>query len=261
MPEAGHGVDVHQSMTFGGNMKTLKLMTPLALVILLIPLQALGFGEEETFRDMGGRLLSTAAYPGRRVDEYRELSVGVRVPFLAGDIDNFGEKWTDYFESVGVGLEISGARLWSVSDKVAIGVYLSLDVDMFSGKTIDVGGIQEAFDDLTMVRFMVGCRVRETFGKFFMDQNIGIGLVSYSPVNADALGTSVGVIDGSTVFAFEIGYRFGIVISPVVDLGMSLSYNYNAAPDPSSDLTAVIPDLKYSAQSNFVLGFFVNINF
>jgi hypothetical protein len=112
-----------------------------------------------------------------------------------------------------------------------------------------------------MTRFLVGGRVRETFGHFFMDQNMGFGFATYSASNARANGVSVGVIDSSIVFAFELGARFGFVVSNVVDLGIGLSWNYNGPPDVSSDIAQVDPSLSFRSQSNTILSFFINLNF
>jgi hypothetical protein len=193
------------------------------------------------------------------------MTVGIRVPFLGGSLDNEGDKWSDIFHSSGIGFELAGSFLWTVSDKVAVGIYTTFELDDFGGKTTTVdlgaGPVDIAQDDLLMTRFLVGARVRETFGHFFMDQNMGFGFATYSASNARSNGVSVGVIDSSFVFAFELGARFGFVVSRVVDLGIGFSYNYNGAPSVSNDLSQVDPTLTFHGQSNTILSFFINLNF
>jgi hypothetical protein len=220
---------------------------------------------QDEFRALDGRVLPNATPLIDKSEGYDELAVGIRVPLLGGKFDNEGDKWTDIFKSPGIGFELDGSFLWAVSDKVAIGVYTTLDIDVFSGKTttVDVGFGPETIkqDNLVMTRFLVGGRIRETFGHFFMDQNMGFGLATYSSSGATSNGVKVGVIDSSVEFAFELGARFGFVVSRVVDLGMGISYNYNGAPNISSDLTQVDPSLKLDGQSNAVFFFFINLNF
>lgn len=219
---------------------------------------------QEEFRSLNGMPLPGAVVLQDKPAMMDQMTIGIRLPFLGGDADNEGDKWTDLFHD-GVGFGLDGSFLWRMSDKVYFGVYTAFQVDVFGGKseTVDVGfgPVKETLDDLVMTRFIVGARIRETFGHFFMDQNIGFGFATYSQVNADVSGTTVGVLDSTVVFAFELGFRAGFVVSPVVDLGMSLTYNYNGAPDMSSDLTSVDPGFSFKSQSNFVLGFFININF
>jgi hypothetical protein len=236
-----------------------------AVVGFLVAMQFTAVAQEE-FRALDGRPLTMSVLPVDKGGMYNEMTIAIRIPFLGGDLSNEGDKWKDFFESTGIGLGLDGSYLWAVSDKVALGIYTALHIDFFGGKDMDVdigGGVllNESFDDLVMTRFIVGGRIRETFGKFFMDQNIGFGFATYSGTDATAGGVSVGVIESSVVFAFEIGFRLGIVVSRVVDLGMGLAYNYNGAPDVSSDLLQVDPGLSYRSQSNTVLSFFINLNF
>lgn len=239
-------------------------MKPLLALCGLLAMQFAAIAQEE-FRAMDGRPLAISLLPDEKISRYNELTATIRIPFLGGSMSNMGDNWTDFFASSGVGIGLDGSYLWSVSSKVALGVYTSLAVDFISGKSVTVatssGPVTEDFDDLVTTRFMFGGRIRETFGRFFMDQNIGIGFANIGSVDADVGGVTVGVIDDSTVFAFEMGLRLGVVVSRVVDLGMSLMYYYNGAPTPSSALTAVLPGLKLRAQSDMILGFFININF
>lgn len=241
-------------------------MRSLFAAVFLVSMAAAAVAEsQEDFRRLDGSLVSPAASTLDKAEGYNQLTISLRVPFLGGKLDNEGDKWTDFFDSAGIGFGLDGSYLWSVSQKVAVGIYVAFDIDDFSGKTITAdagnGPVQEAYDDLVMTRFVVGARVRETFGVFFMDQNIGFGWATYSAVNANVGGTNVGIIDATFVFAFELGLRFGFAVSPTVDLGMSLTYNYNGAPNVSSDISQVAPGLRLDSQANTVLGFFVNINF
>jgi hypothetical protein len=236
----------------------------LAVVVFLAGMQFTAVAQE-TFLDLEGRPLPNTVLNLDKSAGYDELSIGIRIPFLTGNADNGGDKWTDLFHSPGIGFNLEGSFLWAMSDKVALGIYTSFDLDNFNGKsqTVDVGNGPETMtlDHLLMTRFLVGFRIRETFRSFFMDQSIGFGWANYSAVNAHVSGVSIGVLDNSFEFAFDLTLRLGFVVSRVVDLGMSVSYNYNGAPSVASDLSQADPGLKFDAQSNAVIAFFINLNF
>jgi len=235
-----------------------------AVGLFLSAMQVSAMAQDE-FRALNGAPLPTTVLRVDKSEAYDEMTIGLRIPFLGGRLDNQGDKWRDVFNSSGVGFGLDGSFLWTVSGKVALGIYTAFDIDVFGGKstTVDLGSgpVKESQDDLVMTRFLVGGRIRETFGIFFMDQNIGLGFATYGASNATASGVTVGVIDPSFVFAFELGVRFGFVVSRVVDLGMGLAWNYNGAPNISSDLSQVDPTLHFLSQSNTLLTFFININF
>lgn len=220
---------------------------------------------QDEFRGLDGRPLSITPLPIDTSEGYDEMTIGIRIPILGGKMDNEGDKWSDIFHSPGIGFNIDGSFLWSVSEKVALGVYTTFELDSFSGKstTVDLGSgpVDESIDNLIMTRFLVGGRIRESFRSFFMDQSMAFGFATYSQTNAKVSGVTVGVLDSSIVFAFELAFRLGFVVSRVVDLGMGISYNYNGAPGLSSDLSSADPTLKLSGQSNAVFTFFINLNF
>jgi hypothetical protein len=236
----------------------------LNLWVILAAAQTTPVGQEE-FRTLDGAPLHLAVFKVDKAEGYDEMTLGIRVPFLGGKLDNEGDKWTDVFHSSGIGFNLDGSFLWAASSKVAVGIYTTFELDSFGGKTTTVdlgaGPVDITQDDLLMTRFLVGARVRETFGHFFLDQNMGFGFATYSSSSARANGVSVGVIDSSIVFAFELGARFGFAVSEVVDLGIGLAYNYNGAPSVSNDLSQVDPSLKFQGQSNTILCFFINLNF
>jgi hypothetical protein len=118
---------------------------------------------------------------------YDQLSLGIRIPFLGGEItdEGPGEKWTDFFKSAGFGLSMRGAYLWSTSPSFALGPYVGLSFDWFSGdrQFIDdgFGGFTLEPDTLFMMRSSVGLVLRENLGRRIMlEQYIGIGFALYN---------------------------------------------------------------------------------
>jgi hypothetical protein len=204
-----------------------------------------------------------------RHQDYDQLTLGIRIPFLGGDItdEGVGEKWTDFFKSAGFGLSMRGAYLWSTSPAFAIGPYVGLSFDWFSGERqffddgVDSFSIEA--DTLFMMRSTVGVVLRENLGRRIMlEQYIGIGFALYSGTDATfddgTFSTSVGFIESSMSFVFELGFKFAVVVSRRVDLGFSLAFELNGPPDVGSEIDDGSFD--YEAQENFVLGFFININ-
>ncbi len=185
------------------------------------------------------------------------LTVGIRFSDLGGDLDDTGE-WSDFFDA-GIGLEIGYEYLHPVSRKIAIGGYFESAIDRFGGDKADVsdefGPLFAESDDMTLFRFTLGGRIRETFGKFFMDQSLGFGFVTYPDVDAEVsddlgpLGT-VSYIEGGTEFTFELAARFGLVLAPQASVWISFGYENNGAPDVASDVDDGTFD--YENQKNFV---------
>lgn len=194
-----------------------------------------------------------------------ELTFGIRIPFLGGDFDDAKTlKWNDVYSSVGGGWEAKYSHLFRVSPHVAVGPYAGVSLDVFGGKTIDVDpgtGLQTwDVDPWVMIRLVFGARVREQWGEFWMDQNIGIGPAIYSFGTAEgSLGfDSIEIIQSSVAFLFELGLRFGVAVSPRVDLGLGFNLELNGPPDAGRDLG---PNAKLKGQSNFALTFLLNLNF
>jgi hypothetical protein len=196
---------------------------------------------------------------------YAELTLGIRVPFLGGDLDNSDSKqWNDLYNSAGGGFEAKYSHLFKVSPVVAVGPYAGLTLDVFGGKTIDVDpgtGLETwDVDPWVVTRIVVGARVRETFGAFWMDQNIGLGPVIYAFGAAeDSIGfDSVELIQSSVNLTLELGFRMGVVVSRKVDLGLGMAWEFNGKPETGEDLPSTF---EFKGQSNFVLTFLINLNF
>jgi hypothetical protein len=194
-----------------------------------------------------------------------ELTLGIRVPFLGGDFDKGKTlKWNEVYSNEGGGFEVKYSALFRVSPNVSIGPYAGFALDVFGGKTIDVDpgtGLERwDVDPLVMIRIVFGVRAREQWGAFFMDQNIGIGPVIYSAGTAqDSIGfDQIEIVASTAAFLFEVGLRFGAVVSPKVDLGLGMNLELNGAPDAGQDLG---PNAKLRGQANFVLTFLINLNF
>jgi hypothetical protein len=186
-------------------------------------------------------------------DPVKGLTVGVRFTDLGGDLDD-ESKWGDFFDA-GVGLEVGYQYLHPVSRKVHIGGYFRTALDRFAGdeEQLDPTLSVEA-DDMTLIRFTLGARVRETFKSFFMDQSVGFGVVSYPDLDAEVSdgvdSVSASFVDGGLEFTVELAARFGFVISPKADVWISFGYENNGAPDVGSDIDDGTFD--YDNQKNFV---------
>jgi hypothetical protein len=235
------------------------------LGLLALPLSALAKGEPSLLRDW-----NSAGGPAQEVAETRpaidELTLGIRIPFLGGDLDNTGSsrKWKDLYGEAGGGFEAKYSHLFKVSPVVAVGPYAGFTVDVFGGNHIDVDpgtGLERwDVDPWAVSRLVFGARVREQWGAFFMDENIGLGPVFYAAGTAsDPLGfNAIEIIKGSVNLAFELGLRVGAVVSRKVDLGLGLAWELNGAPETGRDLSSAID---FKAQTNFVLTFLINLNF
>jgi hypothetical protein len=195
-----------------------------------------------------------------------ELTLGIRIPFLGGDLDNSGSsmKWDDLYGNAGGGFEAKYSHLFKVSPVVSVGPYAGFTIDVFGGNHIDLdpGSGTQTFDvdPWAVVRLVFGARVRQQWGAFFMDENIGLGPVFYAAGTAsDPLGfDDIEIIKGSVSLAFELGLRVGAVVSRKVDLGLGLAWELNGAPETGRDLSSAID---FKAQTNFVLTFLINLNF
>lgn len=207
-------------------------------------------------------LLQDPALP----EPIKGLTVGLRFTDLGGDLDD-DSSWGDYFDA-GIGLEVGYQYLHPVSRKIHIGGYARTALDRFAGDENDIsdefGPLFIEADDMSLFRLTLGGRIRETFGKFFMDQSIGFGFVTYSDVDAevsDDLGSlgSFSFIEGGTEFTFELAARFGLVLSPLASIWISFGYENNGAPEVASDVDDGTFD--YEKQKNFVFSLGANFNF
>jgi hypothetical protein len=237
-------------------------------VFLAFPLSALAQSDPSLLRDWkpGGSL----SLPPKQEVEVRsaidEVTLGIRVPFLGGDLDNSGlsKKWKDLYGSAGGGFEAKYSHLFKISPVGAIGAYAGFTLDVFGGKTIvvDPGTGPETWDvdPWAVTRLIFGARVRQQWGAFFMDENIGFGPVFYSRGTASDLlaFNDIEIIQGSTKMCFELGMPLGAVVSRKVDLGLGMAWELNGAPERGRDLANTFD---YKAQANFVLTFLINLNF
>jgi hypothetical protein len=235
------------------------------LGVLALPLSALAQGEPSLLRDW-----NPAVGPAQEVVEPRpgidELTLGIRIPFLGGDADNSGSsmKWSDLYGTAGGGFEAKYSHLFKVSPVVSVGPYAGFTVDVFGGNHMDVDpgtGLERwDVDPWAVTRLVFGARVREQWGAFFMDENLGLGPVFYAAGTAsDPLGfNDIEIIKGSVNLAFELGLRVGAVVSRKVDLGLGLAWELNGAPERGADISSTID---FKAQTNFVLTFLINLNF
>jgi hypothetical protein len=240
-----------------------------ALVALLAsPLSALAQSDPSLLRDWkpGGSLSLPPTQEVVDRTAIDELTLGIRVPFLGGDLDNSGssKKWKDLYGTAGGGFEAKYSHLFKVSPVVAIGPYAGFTLDVFGGKTIvvDPGTGPENWDvdPWAVARLVFGARFREQWGAFFMDENIGFGPVFYSSGTASDLlaFNDIEIVKGSTKMCFELGMRLGAVVSRKVDLGLGMAWELNGAPERGKDLANTF---EYKAQANFVLTFLINLNF
>lgn len=194
------------------------------------------------------------------------LDVAVRFTDLGGDLDD-ESKWGDFFDA-GVGFEVGYQYLHPVSRKIHIGGYVRTALDRFAGDEADVsdefGPLFATSDDMTLFRFTLGGRIRETFKAFFMEQSIGIGFMTYPDLDADVeddLGSlgSASFVEGGTEFTFELAARFGFILSPAASIWVSFGYENNGAPEVGSDLDDGTFD--YENQKNFVFGLGATFSF
>lgn len=184
------------------------------------------------------------------------LDVGIRFTSLGGSLDG-EDDWDDFFDA-GLGIDVGYQYLHPVSRKVHIGGYFRTGFDRFGGDEVDLsdefGPLFVTADDMTLFRFTLGGRVRETFSRFFMEQSIGVGFVTFSDVDAEVndAGTvfDVGFIEGGTEFTVELAARFGFILAPQASVWISFGYENNGAPDVASDLDDGTFD--YENQKNFV---------
>lgn len=152
-----------------------------------------------------------------------------RYDAIGGD-DGAGGKWTDEFKG-GAGFRFAGGFEYHLNPHWSIGGYVSVGFEDFGGKSDESTGIRITLDDLRVVPVTVGFKARAAYGRgFYDDVYVGVGFASYSGVDAHALGTSVPLFDPSTVFAFEIGTRFGWKVSPLVGLEIGVGYEQWGAP-------------------------------
>lgn len=195
----------------------------------------------------------------------KDLTIGIRITDLGGTFDG-DEDWGDFW-STGVGIELKYEHLWKVSKRVHLGLYGGFSYDRFSGVSetftdgVDVLTVEH--EDLDLLRFVVGGRVRESFNKFFMDQSVGVGFAWYRDVDADAtlngFPFTVGSIAGGQEITFELAARFGFQLSPTAAIWISLGYENNGAPDVHDDIDDGTFD--YENQKNFVFSFGASFDF
>lgn len=203
-----------------------------------------------------GILLAILLLQDALPEPQKGLTVGVRFTDLGGDLDS-ESSWGDFWDA-GIGLEVGYEYLHPLSRKIHLGGYVRTALDRFAGDKQDVndplGPLTVEADDLTLFRFTLGARVRETFKTFFMDQSVGFGFVTYSDVDAevsDGVTTvSASMIEGGTEFTVELAARFGLILAPVASIWISFGYENNGAPDVGSDLDDGTFD--YENQKNFV---------
>jgi hypothetical protein len=243
----------------------LKTIAAAILGVLAFPLSALAQSEPSLLRGwQPSGTLAQSAFPDDERRAYPELTLGVHVPFLGGDLDDTKTtKWNDLYSSAGGGFEAMYSHLFRVSPVVSVGPYAGFTVDVFGGKTIDFDkgpGVQTYdLDPLAMFRLIFGARIREQWGAFFMDQNIGLGPVVYGSGTASAFfSDDIEIIKSSTNLAFEFGLRLGAVVSRRVDLGLGMTFELNGPPETGKDLQGG-PDFR--GQANFALTFLINLNF
>jgi hypothetical protein len=243
----------------------MKIQIAALLAAMALPLTALAQNDALPEWRPAGRL---DALQGQEVgpEIHHEISLGFRFPILGGENNNMtSDKWSDVYRPVGFGFLAQYSALFKASPVVSVGPYFAFSTDVFIGDLIEINGGADLvdLDPISETRLLFGARVREQWGHFFMDQNIGIGPVFYGVGTGVAgfLGTErdVEVIASSASFAFEIGLRLGVAVSRVVDLGLGFVYELNGAPERGKDVQD--PGWEFKAQSNFTISLLINLNF
>jgi len=190
-------------------------------------------------------------------DDIRDVTVGLRLTGLGGQIDG-EENWGEFF-GTGIGLTLGGDYLWKTSRAGHAGVYARLSYDMFDGEEADLSDDLGTFildqDEMSLFKVIVGGKLRQSFKVFFLEEQLGIGMVHYSSVDTtvtDDLGSfDAELLEGGVEFAFEIALRVGFYLSKAPDaptLSMTFAYEQNGKPDLGDDFS----DVDSEQQKNFV---------
>jgi hypothetical protein len=200
-----------------------------------------------------------------RSETLHELSLGFRIPILGGENNNrTSDKWSDVYNAAGFGFFAQYSPLFKISPVVHFGPYVGFSVDVFDGQVVEQGfGSAVDVDPIAETRLILGARVREQWGAFFMDQNIGFGVISYGQgtgtINFFNGDNEIELIESSTAFAFEIGLRLGAALSRRIDLGLGFTGEFNGGPQRGKDIADTT--FEFKGQANFVISLLININF
>ncbi|HZE97317.1 MAG TPA: hypothetical protein VE981_09845 [Planctomycetota bacterium] len=246
----------------------MKSLIAAVLAVLAMPLAAQAQSDALWEWRPSGRLdVVQVVDPGPEV--IHEVSLGFRLPILGGDNNNkTGDKWSDVYRPVGFGFFAQYSALFRVSPVVSVGPYISVSTDVFVGDLVTAdttagnAGLIDV-DPISETRLVFGARVREQWGAFVFDQNLGIGPIFYGSgtgtQNFLVTDDEVEIIKASANLTFEIGFRVAAAVSRHVDLGLGFVYELNGRPDVGKDITD--PTFEFKAQSNLVISFVINLNF
>ena len=180
------------------------------------------------------------------------LSFFARVD-VPGDtsVDSFDNvAYSDIFD-VGYGLNVEADLMSWISPHWAMGGYISLGWDRFTGSSnVDMGtGEFFSFDDQDMVTLIVGGKVLQKFAPFwFWEGRMGVGLVHYgqltfSDVTLPIADNGLQFFKPVTHGLFDLGGRIGVGNKQVTfDIG--IDFRFMGAEARGRDVSnAVDPDL------------------
>ncbi len=123
----------------------------------------------------------------------------------------------------------------NILEDLSIGIYASLGLDNFSGKTESYRTNTVEVDDMSIWTLLAGFRTHYDWGSgFFSTGSVGLGLAHYPSVDETVTYTSVSddfeMVDQCNRFAAEAGLRIGYRFSPVAVLA-GVKYRFLDNPE------------------------------
>jgi len=210
---------------------------------------------------IGESLPESVLQPGRAAFTLQEeiaphlhfsLSLDARVDF-PGDtsVDSFDSiAYSDIFD-IGYGLSVEASLISWLTPHFAMGGYLAVGWDRFSGASdVDMGtGEFFSFGDQDIVTVIIGAKVVQKFAPFwFWEGRMGVGLAHYGELTFSDVTTPI-TVSGLQFFRpinrglFDLAGRVGVGNSRVT-FDMGLDFRFMGGAARGRDVTdAIDPDV------------------
>jgi hypothetical protein len=201
-------------------------------------------------------------FAGPAVEESTTGSFFLRLNSLNGEFES-GEDGGDWDEvwNNGVGFGFDLTWLIPVGKQIHVGPYGSITLDMFQGKEIvdeDIGGNEVIeFDPLMTTRIVLGLASRQTFGRIFVEERLGLGGGYYFETDFDfsapGFSESGTVIEATMVATFEARLLAGMRPSESSELVMGVGFEAMGAPNNDDSEDSFFSDASFKRMESFVI--------
>lgn len=197
-------------------------------------------------------------------ESHIEIEPDIRFSFVGGDAIA-DTKWSDFWDT-GIGVKFGVNQLWHTSERVSLGVSVSLSYDGYVGGSyseFDSGLGETIFfepDALGIVKVMGGFISRFHLGEVFLDLRIAAGTALFMSTDvhmtSPSLDENFEAVASTATYCIDLAARVGFKMSEKVSLGVALGVDFIGAPDAGDGF---VPGTEFDPMRNFVLSIGVDV--